>query len=185
MASSYIDALSGRHLPQAFSCYGVNSAGGQLGTYLNSVSGCGSAGGKAGATLAENLADSDIAIIDLGTNDELAPIGQLGDDATSGTSEGTLRWIVETLEAANPKIRVVIVTPQLNSFAPAATVKRLADAQAEYAESAGIPVINMYRIGGVNATNLSTMTGDGVHPTKWAFNNFYGPVIAQQLMQIF
>jgi hypothetical protein len=126
-----------------------------------------------------------MAIIELGTNDENSPIGQLGDGPTSGTDEGTLRWIVETIEAANPKIRVVIVTPQLNTSGTAANVKLLADAEVEYAGSAGIPAINMFRLGGVNAVNLSTLTRDGIHPTQWAFDNFYGPVIAQQLMQIF
>lgn len=185
LVSGFTDAIPGRHLYQAFSCYGISTPGGQLGTYSTANPGCTSDGGKDGATLAENLADSDLAIINLGTNDGNETIGHPGDEPNSGTAEGTLRWIVETLETANPKIRVVIVTPQLNLFASAAAFKLLADAEAEYAGSAGIPVINMYRVGGVNPTNLMTMTNDGVHPTKWAFDNFYGPVIAQYLMQIF
>ncbi len=185
LVPTFNDAIPGRHLYEAFSCYGVTHPGDQLGTYSTAIPGCTSDGGKDGATLAENLADSDLAIIDLGTNDGHEPIGQLGDAPTSGTSEGTLRWIVESLETANPKIRVVIVTPQFNSFASAATFRLLADAEAEYAGSAGIPVINMFRVGGVNPINLSIMTEDGVHPRVWAFDNFYGPVIAQYLMQIF
>jgi lysophospholipase L1-like esterase len=185
LVPSFNDAISGRRLSGAFSCYGVSHPGDQLGTYSTAISGCTSDGGKDGATLAGNLADSDLAIIVLGTNDGHEPIGQLGDEPTSGTSEGTLRWIVETLVTANPKIRVVIVTPQFNTNAPAPAFRLLADAEAEYAESAGIPVINMFRLGGVNSINLSTMTEDGVHPRLWAFDNFYGPVIAQYLLQIF
>jgi len=186
LVPAYTDAIAGRRLSEAFACYGANVPGDQLSTYTIGIKpGCTSDGGKNGATLSENLADSDVAIVALGTNDEQAPIGQLGDAPTSGTSEGTLRWIVETLEAANPKIRVVIVTPQLNTFGTPANIKLLADAEVEYAGSAGIPVINMFRIGGVNSINLSTMTKDGVHPTQWAFDNLYGPVIAQYLVQIF
>jgi len=185
LVPTFNDAISGRHLYEAFSCYGVSHPGDQLGTYSTAISGCASDGGKDGATLAANLADSDLAIIVLGTNDGHEPVGQLGDEPTSGTSEGTLRWIVETLETANPKIRVVIVTPEFNTNAPAPAFRLLADAEAEYAGSAGIPVVNMYRLGGVNSINLSTMTGDGVHPSIWAFDNVYGPVIAQYLLQIF
>lgn len=185
LVPTFNDAISGRHLYEAFSCYGVSHPGDQLGTYSTAISGCTSDGGKDGATLAGNLADSDLAIVVLGTNDGHEPIGQLGDVPTSGTSEGTLRWIAETLETANPKIRVVIVTPQFNTNAPAPAFRLLADAEAEYAGSAGIPVVNMYRLGGVNSINLSTMTGDGVHPSLWAFDNVYGPVIAQYLLQIF
>jgi lysophospholipase L1-like esterase len=185
LVPSFNDAISGRHLYEAFSCYGVSHPGDQLGTYSTAISGCTSDGGKDGATLAANLADSDLAIVVLGTNDGREPIGQLGDEPTSGTSVGTLRWIVETLETANPKIRVVIVTPEFNTNAPAPAFRLLADAEAEYAGSVGIPVVNMYRLGGVNSINLSTMTGDGVHPSIWAFDNVYGPVIAQYLLQIF
>jgi hypothetical protein len=185
LVATYTDAVSGRHLYQAFSCYGVNHPGDPLGTYSIAIPGCLTYGGKDGATLAENLADSDLAIIALGTNDENVPIGQLGDDPTSGTSEGTLRWIVETIEMANPKIRVVIVTPQMNTLGVAANIRLLSDAEEEYGGSAGIPVVNMFRLSGVNSTNLSTLTRDGIHPTPWAFDNFYGPVIAQHLMQIF
>jgi len=77
------------------------------------------------------------------------------------------------------------VTPEYNSYGTASNIKLLADAEVEYAGSVGIPAINMLRLGGMNSMNLSTLTKDGVHPTQWAFDNFYGPVIAQQLMQIF
>jgi hypothetical protein len=186
LVPTFTDAWPGRRLPEAFVCYGAISPGDPLGPY--SAAGapqCTADGGKAGATLAENLAGSDLAIINLGTNDEKEPIGQLGDAPTSGTSVGTLRWIVETIETANPKIRVVIVTPQMNNFGTVANVKLLVDAEVEYGGSIGVPVINMFRLGGVNATNLLTMTQDGTHPTQWAFDTFYGPVIAQSLMQIF
>jgi 6,7-dimethyl-8-ribityllumazine synthase len=92
---------------------------------------------------------------------------------------------VETIETAKPQIRVVIVTPQWNRDGTIANVKQLADAEEQYGESVGVPAINMFRLGGVNDTNLTAMTEDGTHPRQWAFDNFYGPVIAQHLMQIF
>lgn len=185
MIPTFTDAISGRRIYEAFSCYGATHPGDALGVYSVANPGCTSDGGKEGATLAENLADSDMAIVELGTNDEGLPIGQYGDTAASGTSEGNLRWVVETIQAANPKIRVVIVTPEYNSYGTASNIKLLADAEVEYAGSAGIPAINMLRLGGINSINLSALTKDGVHPTQWTFDNLYGPVIAQQLMQIF
>lgn len=186
MVPTYTDAIPGRKLSQAFVCYGANAPGDALGPYSTTVRPeCTSDGGKDGATLADNLADSDMAIIELGTNDESEPVGHSGDAPTAGTVEGTLRWIVEAIEAAKPSIRVVIVTPQYNSLASAAAVKLVADGEVEYAESVGAPAVDMFRLGGVNAMNLSTLTKDGIHPTQWAFDNLYGPVIAQHLMQIF
>ncbi|HEY8996536.1 MAG TPA: GDSL-type esterase/lipase family protein [Edaphobacter sp.] len=185
MTPTYTDAWPGRTLAGAFYCYGAYPPGTPLGTYRTG-SNCTTDGGQQGATLAQNLAGSDILILNLGTNDEkLQPVGQVGDDVTSGTSIGFLRWAVETIQTANPTIRIVIVTPQLNSFGTAALVKQLADAEEAYGESVGIPVINMYKLGGVNSINLFTLTKDGVHPTQWDFDNFYGPTIAQRLMQIF
>ncbi|QNI37507.1 GDSL-type esterase/lipase family protein [Edaphobacter albus] len=184
MVPTYTDAWAGRRLRDAFLCYGATNPGDALGAYTLSPT-CTTDGGKEGATLAQNLADSDMAIIALGTNDQAQPVGQLGDDVTSGTSMGMLRWIVETIETANPKIRVVVVTPQLNKWATANQTKLLADAEVSYAESVGVPAVNMFRHGGVSAVNLYTLTKDGIHPTQWAFDNFYGPLIAQKLMQIF
>lgn len=183
---TFTDAWPGRHLAEAFVCYGANAPGDPLGTYsVANRATCTADGGKEGATLAENLADSDLAIIDLGTNDEHLPIGQVGDLPTAGTSLGALRWIVETIETAKPQIRVVIVTPQWNRDGNITTVKTLADAEEQYGASVGVPAINMFRLGGVNDTNLVALTEDGTHPRKWAFDNFYGPVIAQHLMLIF
>ncbi len=186
LIATYTDAIPGRKLSQAFICYGANAPGDELKPYSTAVRPeCTTDGGKDGATLADNLADSDLAIIELGTNDESETIGQVGDAPTAGTALGALGWIVETLEAAKPTIRVVIVTPQLNALGTATNTKLLADAEAGYAGSAGIPAINMFRVGGLNAVNVSTLTKDGTHPTQWAFDNLYGPVIAQHLAQIF
>lgn len=185
MTPTYTDAWPGRSLGGAFACYGTLSPSTPLRTY-SIGSNCTADGGQQGATLAQNLAGSDILILNLGTNDEkLQPVGQVGDDVTAGTTVGLLRWAVETIQAANPTIRIVIVTPQLNTFGTPALVKQLADAEEAYGESVGIPVINMFKLGGVNSINLFTLTKDGVHPTQWDFDNFYGPTIAQHLMQIF
>ena len=188
MVPTYTDAVPGRRLPQAFECYGAARPGAALGSYSAAIQPlCTSDGGKEGATLTENLADADVAIIELGTNDETEPVGHYGDEPTGNTSEGTLRWIVETVESAKPTIRVVVITPEFNnrSGATSDNIKALVEAETEYAEGVGVPVINMLRLGGVNATNMRTLLGDGIHPTKWNYDNIYGPVVAQQLMQIF
>ena len=187
------DAYPGRTFGTAFQCYGNPSPGGTLGTFtagltmqpFGGVCGTFMVGETGGNTLAQNLENVDVEIIELSTNDVISePLGQLGDPVTAGTFYGDMRWVVENYLGAKPTLRVVLVTIQnLPNFAPAAG--QYADAMVIYGNSMGVPVINMFALGGVNTITAPTLLRDGVHPSDFAFANFFGPVIAQQVQQLF
>jgi lysophospholipase L1-like esterase len=183
------DARAGRTLPEAFECYGVTTPGASLGLYhvANAATGvCNNYGGSSeGNTLAQNLANVDVLIVELGTNDVFEPLGASGDPVTAGTFYGNLRWVCETYLAAKPSIRLVLVTVQYNTNASSYWLRLYANAEEDYAKSMGIPVINMFNLGGVNAITASTLLRDGVHPSDLGFANFYGPVIAQELRRFY
>jgi hypothetical protein len=187
------DARAGRTFADAFECWGNPPVGGAVGTFNASyvvpavTQSCSSivSGITNGQTLAQSLTNVDLEVIELGTNDESTPLGNLGDAVTAGTFYGNLRWVVETYLTAKPSLRVVLVTPQWNGFFSPTTTQQFALAMEQYGNSIGIPVINMFKLGGVNGITQSTLTRDGTHPSDFAFSNFYGPVIAQGLQKVF
>ena len=139
-------------------------------------------------SFASSLANVDLLVIQLGTNDGVVPLGQLGDATNAGTFYGNMRWVVETYLNAKPTLRIVLVTTQYNGFyTPPSAAQAYASASEAYGNSIGVPVINMYKLGGVNANTISVLTNnsDTVHPSALGFAKFYGPVIAQGLQQIF
>ena len=188
------DARPGRRFDTALECWSNPTVGGTPGTFTANyvypgVGGtCGSGlntGLTDGMSFSASLANTDIQIIDLGTNDTRVPLGQLGDATTAGTFYGNMRWIVETYLTAKPTLRLVLVTLQYNGFSSGPVSQQYADAMVAYGNSVGVPVINMFNLGGVNAITTSVLTRDGIHPSAFAFTNFYGPVIAQGLQQIY
>jgi lysophospholipase L1-like esterase len=181
------NARAGRNMTQAFEVYGTTTPGsallvnqGTINTPLGPVS-----TGTPGDTLAQDLVQIDLMIVALGTNDASFPLGNLGDPTNAGTYYGNMRWIAETYLSAKPSLRLVFVTPQYSGFGTHPQQQQMAEAMADYGKSMGIPVINMFALGGVNALTAPTLTRDGTHPSDYGFAHFYGPVIAQGLQQIF
>jgi hypothetical protein len=188
------DARPGRRFDTALECYGNPAVGGTVGVFTASYvapgmgANCGvfGFGSVDGATLAQNMANVDLLVVELGTNDNTAvPVGQFGDATTAGTFFGNMRWVIETYQKANAAMRIVMVTPQYMNNIPSATTVQYVNAMVAYGNSVGVPVINMFALGGVNSTNYQTLLQDDVHPSNFGINNFYGPVIAQALQQIF
>ena len=187
------DARPGRSFSTAFECWSQPQVGGALGPFTASYvfptvgSSCGQnqMGLSNGMSFAQSLANTDVQIIELGTNDQGTPLGELGDATTAGTYFGNMRWVAETYLQAKPSLRLVFVTLQFNGFASTAVNQQYAAATAQYGNSIGVPVINMFELGGVNAITASALTRDGIHPSDLGFSNFYGPVIAQGLQRIF
>ena len=62
-----------------------------------------------------------------------------------------MRWVVETYLAAKPTLRIVLITPQYSVLAPPSTTIQYVNAITAYGNSMGIPIINMFTLGGVNA----------------------------------
>ena len=193
MALTVQDAVAGRTFASALQCWGNPSVGQPIGTYnANFVIAVWSipcsattSGLTNGMTLAQSLANVDVQVIELGTNDQSVPLGSLGDATNAGTFYGNMRWIVEAYITAKPTLRVVLVTPQYNSYAPEATTQQYVNAMVAYGGSIGVPIINMNALGGVNALTVGTLTRDGVHPSNVGFSTFYGPVIAQGIQNVF
>ena len=191
------DARGGRRFDQAFECWGNPPVGGQPGTFDPTYvfpGPFGSCGGSPytgfiGLTAGENFADSlsniDVLVIDLGINDQAVPLGELGDATNANTFYGNMRWVVETYLNTKPTLRVVLVTLQYNGFATPSVNQQYAAATEAYGNSVGIPVINMFKLGGVNANTVQVLTRDTVHPSTLGFTKFYGPVIAQELQLLF
>ncbi len=187
------DARPGRRFDTAFECWGNPPVGGVLGTfhagyaYVTTAGTCGSTstGLSDGMAFSDSLANVDLQIVALSTNDLGVPLGQPGDAAGAGTFYGNMRWVVETYLSAKPSLRLVLVTVQYNSIVPGSVTQQYANAMVTYGNSIGVPVVDMYTLGGVNAISLSTLTRDGIHPSDFGFTNFYGPVIAQHVQQIF
>ena len=192
MALAIQDARPDRSFATAFECWGNPAVGAQVRSYNPNYALPGgmpcsqeTTGITAGSTLSQALANVDVEIVELGTNDQAFPLGQLGDSASAGTYYGNMRWVVEALLSAKPALRVILVTPQYNVNAAPANIQRYADATEAYGKSMGVPVINMFEKGGVNSINAAVLLRDGTHPSDFGFRNFYGPVIAQGLQQLF
>jgi len=186
------DARASRAFANAFECWGNPPLGGSPGTfnadYPVPLGTCGTIdiGLTTGETLAQSLANVDLLVIELGTNDEYTPIGNLGDATNAGTYYGNMRWVVETYLAAKPTLRLAMVTLQWSTNTTPNFIQQYANATVAYANSMGIPVLNMFTKGGVNSiTAPSLLRSDLVHPNDFSFSNFYGPTIAQFLQSIF
>ena len=187
------DARPERTFALAFECWGNPAVGAPIGNYnANYIIPafqvpCSAAmiGLTNGQTLAQSLASVDMEVIALGTNDQAVPLGQLGDAAYAGTFYGNMRWVVEAYLTAKPSLRLVLVSPQYNTEATPAVTQQYVGAMVAYGQSIGVPVINMFKLGGVNALTAGALTNDGTHPNPFGFANFYGPVISQGLQQIY
>lgn len=195
----YQDARAGRSFDSALECYGSPFAGDTLFTFdhtltaygaacsPSALSSAGDTGNTDGNTLAQNLANVDLLILFLGTNDGgMASHGQLGtidDPPGPGSFYSHMKWVVTQLLQAKPTMRLVMVTDQFNTEGPAAADKAIADAEVAYGNSVGVPVLNLYATGGNNPLTLSVYTRDGVHPSDWAFTHVLGPEIANFIQQ--
>jgi lysophospholipase L1-like esterase len=181
------NAVGGWGFADAFVCFGQPTFGTSPGLYDPTISACSiNIGFTAGETLAQSLANTDVLIIEFGTNDggHIA-IGNPGDSSTTYTFYGTMQWVVQNYLTVKPTLRIVMVTPQYNGFETPAVLQAIVQAEVTYGESMGIPVINMNKLGGVNALSAGVLLRDGTHPSDFGFANFYGPVIAQGLARVF
>ena len=181
------NARSGRTFAQAFEIYGTTTPGTALKVNQGSVeTSTGSfRAGTAGNAISQDIAGCEVMLIELGTNDYHVPIGNLGDPTTAGTFYGNVRWVDEAYLSANPKMRIVHISPQYRKNVRPATTMQYVNALIAYGNSMGIPVINMFALGGVNEKTVAALTRDGTHPSDYGYSHFYGPVIAQGLLQVY
>jgi lysophospholipase L1-like esterase len=190
MTLGFQDAHAGRTTYSLFENYG--------GDGLGTTTGDASAGGMTtGTTLAQDLANVDLLIIEIGTNDNNSgfPLGSPTDAPASpglGASNISLcaawNYILNTLQAANPNMRIVWAGPYsynpLNGHGggPVAQNAAIAAAQQTVMGQHGVPYLNALSEVGFNAQNWSVMLGDGLHPSAAGFVR-YGGYIAQKIKQ--
>jgi hypothetical protein len=183
--------LSGFNGSGIFECYGGTATGMNLGaTYSPSQGGWGTCAqannGKAGNTLAQDIANVDVMFIELGNNDVFGEtLGSIADTSSTQSTYGYIRSALEQLIALKPTMRIIWITPnQMTSTASnrAAQIPGITQAIVETCASYGVPVINMYANSGVNAQNASLyLQADGVHLTPLGFTNLYARYINVQL----
>ena len=125
---------------------------------------------------------SDVALVTIGfgvndarTNITLGKLGGYTDTSFDKTTFiGAYRTLLNRIYSSNPECRVVLLTPiqrlVVNNFgcdtknAQGYTLLDYADAIIEIGRLHSTPVCDMYRNSGLNQTNLSYYTTDGVHP---------------------
>jgi hypothetical protein len=184
------DARGGRRFDTALECWGNPQVGSAPGAFVGSFQTGGGVcsaeqiGLTDGESFADSLANVDVLIIELGTNDVQTTLGSPGDAVNARTFYGNMRWVVEAYLTAKPSLRVVMVTAQSSGLVSRDVVQQYVDATVLYANSMGIPVLNMMTQGGVNPITSHTLVPDGTHPGSFAFENIYGPLIAQFVLGV-
>ena len=192
----YQDSRAGRSFDSALECYGSPRVGGTIGTFNHNITDpafgpiCaapGDTGNTDGNTLAQNLANVDLLIVYLGTNDiGLSQQGRLGtitDAPGPATFYSQMQWVITALLTANPHMRLVMVTDEYNTWNAASDTRAIADAEVAYGQSMGIPVLNLFEKGGSNPLTVGAYSRDGLHPSDWAFTHVVGPAIANFIQQ--
>ena len=124
------------------------------------------------------------------------PIGEEPDSLSTSQYKGAMRHSIETILAAYPKIRIVLLTPIyrfwtedgiiINSDSKENSGRKLTDyvkAVLDIAEEYKLPVFNLYNTLGINKINCKTFLADGVHPSENGLERI-GSSIAQRLLAI-
>lgn len=120
-----------------------------------------------------------IAVIGFGTNDFTSNYISVGNsiDENKLTIKGAANYSINKLLSAYPDLNIALVTPTHRFFGPGETndsdivpnglgsfLLDYVDALIEVGQYHNIPVLDLYRTSGFNASNHSSFFVDGVHP---------------------
>ena len=131
-----------------------------------------------------DLSTFDLMTIMLGVNDQghNAPIGTI-DGSDTGTFYGAWNDVISYIITANPKLKVVLLTPfntgSSSVNALGLSVKDYADAILAIGTKFSIPVVDCFRNAGICPNNWGTYTLDGTHPNALGHEWVAGYIIAQ------
>lgn len=131
-----------------------------------------------------NLSTFDLMTIMLGVNDKghNAPMGTI-DGSDTGTFYGAWNDVISYIITANPRLKVVLLTPfntgssSVNSLG--LNVKDYADAILAIGTKFSIPVVDCFRNAGICPNNWGTYTLDNLHPNALGQEWAAGYIIAQ------
>lgn len=179
LVKSFQDALDGRATMQMLDGYSGNTPGSiNLGKSWNS--------GTPGDTLAQDVAGLAGLIIWSGTNDTKYALGTPADAAWAPTEYGAIRGLVETLQAANPALRILWITPYNSEARGGPAMVNIVAAIKSVCAQHGIPVLDMYDNSGISAQNWAvSLLSDGVHPTATENTKVLGPMLAEWVRRYF
>jgi lysophospholipase L1-like esterase len=182
---SFVDGVGGRETRYAFSNYNNGAA----------APGDGSGTSPTGHTLAQDLANIDFLLIELGTNDggpyrgnNLGSPTDIPSMNPAATLSANIAGVITTVLAAKPMLRVVWMTPWQDNptnghggcdsvACSTAVTKAIVDVCQAYA----VPVINMLTESGINSRTWSTYLVDGLHPSQTGGEKIIGPLVGQKL----
>lgn len=131
-----------------------------------------------------DLTTFDLMTIMLGVNDKghNTPIGTI-DGSDTGTFYGAWNDVISYIITANPRLKVVLLTPfntgssSVNSLG--LNVKDYADAILAIGTKFSIPVVDCFRNAGICPNNWGTYTLDNLHPNALGHEWAAGYIIAQ------
>lgn len=138
----------------------------------------------------------DFVTIFYGTNDFTGgvPIGEDENSLSTSQYKGAMRHSIETILAAYPKIRIVLLTPIYRFWTEDGTVTdsdskeisglKLTDyvkAVLDVAEEYKLPVFNLYNSLGINKINRTAFLADGVHPSEAGLERIADSISARMI----
>ena len=177
-----------------FECYGGTATGTNLGTgFSPAQQGWGNCAqittGTFGNTYAQDIAQVDLMLIQLGANDIYSEtLGSLTDTASTQSTYGYIRSLLEQLITIRPTMRIVWVTPnQMTSTDDnrAGQLPGITQAILNVCAQYSVPVINMLANSGITAKNASLyLSSDGIHLNSLGFTNLYERYIETQLQTL-
>jgi len=156
-------------------------------------------------TTPTSLLEADIVTIAYGTNDFKieTPLGTISDtptprsllddptykanESTAGSFYADYKGVIESVFAANPYARVMLITPIRRTQAAGTGTDtnslghKLIDyvnAVKEIAQYYSLPVLDNYNTSGFNQVTMPVWLSDGLHPTEWAQQNVMAPKIS-------
>lgn len=120
---------------------------------------------------------ADLVTVFGGTNDYgfSRPLGAYG-DATYATFYGALKVLIEGILTNMPTARLVFFTPTQRNYlgggqmagmganSDGHTLEEYVDAIIKMCGDYSIPVLDLFRLSGINTLNITTYTSDGLHP---------------------
>ena len=120
---------------------------------------------------AMDMSTVDAIIIEFGTNDamKMVTVDNTEDSLDTTTTGGALRYMIKTLQTAYPSLKIVVLNVQrLTGWADAEHTKWYdSKNQNEVIESVctelAVPMIDIYKLLGVNEYTKSTLLSDGLH----------------------
>jgi hypothetical protein len=178
------DSQNGRRTDQMLNAYSNNTPTG-INQFVASQS---TNTGTLGNTLTQDIANVTVMLIFTGTNDYPLASSNPGSTASTawdGSLYGAYKGLLETLQSANPTMRIVLVGPyyQVGQTDPYCTVTRAAGLWA--AQQHGIPYLDLMTTSGVNAQNYTyLLQSDHIHPLQGWANYRLGPQIADFIKRL-